>query len=47
MAPQSESRPVGRALLSVFDKAGLVEFASGLAELGVDLVASGGTARAL
>ena len=36
-----------RALLSVYDKAGLVEFATGLAELGVELVSSGGTARAL
>jgi phosphoribosylaminoimidazolecarboxamide formyltransferase/IMP cyclohydrolase len=47
MAPQNEPRPVGRALLSVSDKTGLVEFAAGLAELGVELVASGGTARAL
>jgi len=36
-----------RALLSVYDKTGLVEFAAGLAELGFELVASGGTARAL
>ncbi|MGA2294465.1 MAG: bifunctional phosphoribosylaminoimidazolecarboxamide formyltransferase/IMP cyclohydrolase [Acidimicrobiales bacterium] len=36
-----------RALLSVWDKTGLVELASGLAALGVDLVASGGTATAL
>src|SRR5271166_4322643 len=36
-----------RALLSVYDKTGLVEFATGLRELGVDLVASGGTAKAL
>jgi phosphoribosylaminoimidazolecarboxamide formyltransferase/IMP cyclohydrolase len=33
-----------RALISVFDKAGLDEFAAGLAELGIELVASGGTA---
>jgi phosphoribosylaminoimidazolecarboxamide formyltransferase/IMP cyclohydrolase len=38
---------VRRALLSVSDKTGLVEFAEGLAELGVELVASGGTAGAL
>ena len=38
---------VVRALLSVSDKSGLDEFARGLAELGVELVASGGTARAL
>jgi phosphoribosylaminoimidazolecarboxamide formyltransferase/IMP cyclohydrolase len=33
-----------RALISVYNKAGLEEFARGLAELGWDLVASGGTA---
>jgi phosphoribosylaminoimidazolecarboxamide formyltransferase / IMP cyclohydrolase len=33
-----------RALISVFDKTGLDEFAPGLVELGVELVASGGTA---
>ena len=34
-----------RALLSVYDKTGIVELASGLADLGWDLVSSGGTAR--
>jgi phosphoribosylaminoimidazolecarboxamide formyltransferase/IMP cyclohydrolase len=33
-----------RALISVYDKTGLDEFAAGLAERGVELVASGGTA---
>ena len=47
MTPQTSRRPVARALLSVFDKAGLIELARGLSELGVELVASGGTARAL
>ncbi len=41
------SRRVARALLSVSDKTGLVELARGLAALGVELVASGGTATAL
>ena len=36
-----------RALLSVYDKTGLVELARGLEALGVELVASGGTAAAL
>src|SRR5574338_1683942 len=36
-----------RALLSVYDKTGLTEFASKLVNLGWDLVASGGTERAL
>ena len=39
--------PVRRALFSVSDKTGLVDFASALAERGVALVASGGTARTL
>ena len=36
-----------RALLSVYDKAGLVAFARGLHDLGAELVSSGGTATAL
>ena len=36
-----------RAILSVYDKTGLVEFASGLEKLGWTLLASGGTARLL
>jgi phosphoribosylaminoimidazolecarboxamide formyltransferase / IMP cyclohydrolase len=36
-----------RALLSVWDKTGLAEFARALHELGWDLVSSGGTARAI
>ena len=36
-----------RALLSVYDKSGIVDFARELAGLGVDLVSSGGTAAAL
>ncbi|MGI9493613.1 MAG: bifunctional phosphoribosylaminoimidazolecarboxamide formyltransferase/IMP cyclohydrolase [Geminicoccaceae bacterium] len=40
-------RPVRRALLSVWDKTGLVEFAKGLTELGVELISTGGTAGAL
>jgi phosphoribosylaminoimidazolecarboxamide formyltransferase/IMP cyclohydrolase len=36
-----------RALLSVSDKTGLIDFARGLAALGWDLVSTGGTARAL
>ena len=36
-----------RALLSAYDKTGIADFARGLAELGWDLVASGGTASQL
>jgi phosphoribosylaminoimidazolecarboxamide formyltransferase/IMP cyclohydrolase len=46
-APPADLRPIRRALLSVTDKAGLVEFAQALASHGVDLVSTGGTARAL
>jgi phosphoribosylaminoimidazolecarboxamide formyltransferase/IMP cyclohydrolase len=38
---------VRRALLSVSDKRGLVDFARGLHELGVEIVSTGGTAREL
>jgi phosphoribosylaminoimidazolecarboxamide formyltransferase/IMP cyclohydrolase len=38
---------IKRALLSVSNKEGLVEFAQGLAELGLELIATGGTARVL
>jgi phosphoribosylaminoimidazolecarboxamide formyltransferase/IMP cyclohydrolase len=39
--------PVRRALFSVFDKRGLIELATALAERGVELYASGGTRAAL
>jgi phosphoribosylaminoimidazolecarboxamide formyltransferase / IMP cyclohydrolase len=38
---------IRRALLSVSDRRGLVEFARGLADLGVELVSTGGTAAEL
>ena len=38
---------VSRALLSVSDKTGIVEFARGLVELGIEIVSTGGTARTL
>jgi phosphoribosylaminoimidazolecarboxamide formyltransferase/IMP cyclohydrolase len=38
---------IGRALLSVSDKRGVVEFARGLHELGIEIVSTGGTAREL
>jgi len=43
----SAEKKIRRALLSVTDKTGLVEFARELAGFGVDLVSTGGTARAL
>ena len=38
---------VARALLSVSDKTGIVEFARGLSELGIEIVSTGGTAQEL
>ncbi len=40
-------RPIRRALLSVFDKAGLVDFARRLDGHGVQLISTGGSAKAL
>jgi phosphoribosylaminoimidazolecarboxamide formyltransferase/IMP cyclohydrolase len=38
---------IRRALLSVSDKTGIVEFARGLAELGIEIISTGGTAGEL
>ncbi|MBF44025.1 MAG: bifunctional phosphoribosylaminoimidazolecarboxamide formyltransferase/inosine monophosphate cyclohydrolase [Acidimicrobiaceae bacterium] len=46
MSPVTVSTP-RRALLSVYDKAGIVDLARGLAELGWELVSTGGTATLL
>src|ERR1700744_5718646 len=40
-------RKISRALLSVSDKTGLIDFAKGLAGHGVALISTGGTAKAL
>jgi phosphoribosylaminoimidazolecarboxamide formyltransferase/IMP cyclohydrolase len=40
-------RPIRRALISVYDKTGLVRLAQGLAARGVSLVSTGGSARTL
>ncbi|MFN6963761.1 MAG: bifunctional phosphoribosylaminoimidazolecarboxamide formyltransferase/IMP cyclohydrolase [Pyrinomonadaceae bacterium] len=43
----TELRTIKRALLSVSDKTGLIDLASGLASFGVELISTGGTARTL
>ena len=43
-APQSTTRPIRRALVSVYDKSGLEDLVQGLHESGVDLVSTGGSA---
>ena len=45
--PDPSVKPISRALLSVTDKTGLVEFAQALAAHGVELISTGGTASAL
>lgn len=47
--PSQTTHPVKvkRALLSVSDKAGLIDFARALASMGVELISTGGTARAI
>jgi phosphoribosylaminoimidazolecarboxamide formyltransferase/IMP cyclohydrolase len=43
----SDLRKIRRALVSVSDKAGIVEFAGELANFGVEIISTGGTARSL
>jgi phosphoribosylaminoimidazolecarboxamide formyltransferase/IMP cyclohydrolase len=43
----NHSRRITRALLSVSDKTGLIDFAKALADYGIALVSTGGTAKAL
>ncbi len=45
--PMTDLHPVRRALLSVSDKTGLIELGKALAERGVELLSTGGTAKAL
>ncbi len=40
-------RRIQRALISVYDKTGIVDFARGLAELKVEIISTGGTSRLL
>ena len=39
--------PARRALISVFDKRGVEDFARALSELGIEILSTGGTRRAL
>ena len=45
--PAPDLVPVRRALLSVSDKTGLIDFARRLANVGVELVSTGGTAKSI
>lgn len=41
------THPIRRALISVSDKTGLIEFASALASLNIEIISTGGTAKSL
>jgi phosphoribosylaminoimidazolecarboxamide formyltransferase / IMP cyclohydrolase len=43
----SERKPIRRALISVYDKSGLVDLAQGLHDAGVDIVSTGSTAKTI
>ncbi len=43
----AELRRIARALISVSDKTGLIEFARELAHFGIELISTGGTRKAL
>ena len=43
----SDRTPIRRALISVYDKTGLLDLAHTLAETGAEIISSGGTAKAL
>ena len=45
--PAPDLVPVRRALISVSDKTGLIDFASALFHRGVDLISTGGSAKAI
>ncbi len=47
--PQLNKEPikVNRALISVFDKTGVIEFAQKLEKIGVEILSTGGTAKIL
>ena len=47
MANQDSQTPIRRALISVSDKTGIVEFASALQQQGVEILSTGGTFRLL
>ncbi|MGE5697767.1 MAG: bifunctional phosphoribosylaminoimidazolecarboxamide formyltransferase/IMP cyclohydrolase [Candidatus Sericytochromatia bacterium] len=47
MTGQYGRRPIQRALISVYDKTGLLDLARGLHETGVDIVSTGSTAKTI
>ena len=47
VSEKSSPKPISRALISVSDKTGIIEFATALAAQNIDIVSTGGTAKIL
>ena len=47
MSTDEARRPIRRALISVYDKTGLIDLAQGLVAEGVEIVSTGSTAKAI
>src|SRR5437660_9841824 len=47
MSTDESRRPIRRALISVYDKTGLIELARGLSAAGVEIVSTGSTAKTI
>lgn len=47
MKQYNNKTDIKRALLSVYDKTGILDFAKELTDLGIEIISSGGTSRAL
>jgi phosphoribosylaminoimidazolecarboxamide formyltransferase / IMP cyclohydrolase len=47
MSSDESRRPIRRALISVYDKTGLIDLAQGLSAAGVEIVSTGSTANTI
>jgi len=47
MSTDDAKRPIRRALISVYDKTGLIDLAQGLSAAGVEIVSTGSTAKTI
>ena len=47
MSTDESRRPIRRALISVYDKTGLIELSRGLNDAGVEIVSTGSTAKTI
>ncbi len=47
MSTDDGRRPIRRALISVYDKTGLVDLAQGLSAAGVEIISTGSTAKTI